>query len=173
MRSSRQGPLDRDGERRCVVFYDFHRDLAMSKKAEHQAVFLCYMLFEDVVEHEFHKSKYYDATLHRKDGTDFTIEVKEDFMCRRTGNLAVEFESRGKPSGIGVTRATFFIYKLHRPKGFHYLFFRPNALKALIKEKKYSRIVVGGDRGSNTRMYLFKIDVITAIATHSLEMKSE
>jgi len=31
---------------------------------------------------------------------DSTIEVKRDSWIGRTGNIAVEYQSRGKPSGI-------------------------------------------------------------------------
>ena len=34
-----------------------------------------------------------------------TVEVKRDFWTGTTGNIAVEFESRGKPSGISKTKS--------------------------------------------------------------------
>lgn len=37
-----------------------------------------------------------------------TIEVKSDKMTRRTGNVFVEYESRGKPSGIATTQAQWW-----------------------------------------------------------------
>ena len=43
---------------------------------------------EDLVDHIFKDSK---------------IEVKRDFWTGKTGNIAVEFESRNKPSGIAKT----------------------------------------------------------------------
>ena len=36
-------------------------------------------------------------------------EVKRDFWAKRTGNVAIEFESRGKPSGIAVTDSLYWI----------------------------------------------------------------
>ena len=39
------------------------------------------------------------------------IEIKSEFShWRRTGNVAVEFESRGKPSGLAVTQAQWWVY---------------------------------------------------------------
>ena len=38
-------------------------------------------------------------------GEGSTIEVKSDKMARRTGNVYVEVESRGKPSGLATTEA--------------------------------------------------------------------
>lgn len=40
------------------------------------------------------------------------IEVKTDFMAQETGNVAIEFQSRGKPSGIAVTQADYYAYCL-------------------------------------------------------------
>ena len=45
-------------------------------------------------------------------GTD-AIEVKADERALRTGNLYVEYECRGKPSGIAITRAVLWIYVLN------------------------------------------------------------
>lgn len=38
-----------------------------------------------------------------------TIEVKFDFGTHRTGNFYIEYESRGKPSGIATTQASFWV----------------------------------------------------------------
>ena len=37
------------------------------------------------------------------------IEVKRDSWVGRTGNIAIEYTSRGKPSGIAVTEADYWI----------------------------------------------------------------
>lgn len=39
-------------------------------------------------------------------------EVKRDFLVSETGNIAVEIECRGKPSGIAVTRSPYWVYWL-------------------------------------------------------------
>jgi len=41
---------------------------------------------------------------------DVKIEVKKDDWVVRSGNIAIEFESRGKPSGIMVTKASFWAH---------------------------------------------------------------
>jgi len=41
-----------------------------------------------------------------------TIEVKRDFWTGTTGNIAVEFESRGKPSGIAKTKSDYYAFVL-------------------------------------------------------------
>jgi len=36
------------------------------------------------------------------------IEVKTDFIAKDTGNVFIEYECRGKPSGIAKTNADFY-----------------------------------------------------------------
>jgi hypothetical protein len=44
--------------------------------------------------------------------SDSTVEVKRDFMAGRTGRVFVEFESRGKPSGIATSEAEYWAFVL-------------------------------------------------------------
>ena len=37
------------------------------------------------------------------------VEVKHDFIVSRTGNVAIEFSYRGRPSGISTTKATHWL----------------------------------------------------------------
>jgi uncharacterized protein YuzE len=41
---------------------------------------------------------------------DFKVEVKMDTMAHVTGNVFIEYSSRGKPSGIAVTDADYYLY---------------------------------------------------------------
>jgi len=40
------------------------------------------------------------------------IEVKTDRIAHKTGNIFIEYESRGKPSGLATTTANYWIYRL-------------------------------------------------------------
>ena len=40
---------------------------------------------------------------------DKLVEVKRDSWVSRSGNIAIEYESRGKPSGIATTQADYWI----------------------------------------------------------------
>ena len=42
------------------------------------------------------------------------VEVKYDRIAHKTGNVVIEYESRGKPSGIATTDADYWIYKLEK-----------------------------------------------------------
>tara|TARA_R100000234_G_scaffold118041_1_gene97674 strand:- start:9 stop:371 length:363 start_codon:yes stop_codon:yes gene_type:complete len=44
------------------------------------------------------------------------VECKADRLCQKTGNVFVEIESRGKPSGIKVTKANYQAYCLVVPE---------------------------------------------------------
>lgn len=92
-------------------------------------------------------------------GETVYIEVKQDFTCQRTGNVGLEFSCRGKDSGINASKADIYAYKLHLPDGRTVLdLIKTKDLKELIEAKKFFRIVNGGDPGSNSLNYLFKLD---------------
>jgi len=48
-----------------------------------------------------------------KDGKDKTVEIKQDFTSKRTGNIGVEVETRGKASGIKTSKSDMYIYKYY------------------------------------------------------------
>ena len=87
------------------------------------------------------------------------IEVKsERDMWQRTGNIAIENESYGKPSGINVTEADYWFHNLCIGEDvFCTLVFRVENLKKLIEKLDYKRSVSGGDHNAS-RMYLLKLD---------------
>jgi hypothetical protein len=41
---------------------------------------------------------------------EFKLEVKFDSMAHISGNLFIEYSSRGKPSGIAATDAEYYLY---------------------------------------------------------------
>ena len=40
---------------------------------------------------------------------DKLLEVKRDSWVAKSGNIAIEYESRGKPSGIATTKADYWV----------------------------------------------------------------
>lgn len=44
------------------------------------------------------------------------LEVKTDFKAHRTGNLAIEIESYGKPSGIQTSDANWWLFNIKIPQ---------------------------------------------------------
>tara|TARA_R100001443_G_scaffold35589_8_gene49396 strand:- start:6814 stop:7248 length:435 start_codon:yes stop_codon:yes gene_type:complete len=45
------------------------------------------------------------------------LEVKTDFKAYKTGNIAIEVECNGKPSGISTTEADWWLFNIRIPKG--------------------------------------------------------
>ena len=101
--------------------------------------------------------------------TDKKIEVKsERDMWAKTGNIAIEYESYGKPSGINATEADYWFHNLCIGKDtFATLVFDVPSLKRIIENLDYKKSVSGGDNNAS-RMYLlnlqklFSSDVIKA-----------
>jgi len=93
--------------------------------------------------------------------TTWTTEVKESFESQRTGNVAIEFEKNGRPTSIQQTEAKYWIEKIHEEDGrITFVMLLTSRLKQMIEQELYHRIAIGGDVGSNSKVYLFKIDVI-------------
>ncbi len=147
--------------------YDFNKDLPIAKKTEKQ-------IADFLVEKQDMTLIGTSDTIKNVSRSDFDvrmkfnksekivdIEIKEDFTCARTGNIGVECESWGRPSGIAISKADFYLYKVHMPDGKKGVYIiQTNKLKEMIADKLYHRIVVGGDEGSYSKNYLFRLDVV-------------
>ena len=90
--------------------------------------------------------------------TDKKGEVKsERDMWVRTGNIAIEYESYGKPSGIAATEADYWFHNLCiGDDTFATLVFDVPSLKRIIDNLDYKKTVSGGDHNAS-RMYLLNI----------------
>lgn len=100
---------------------------------------------------------------------DKKIEVKsERDVWQRTGNIAIEYESYGKPSGIEATESDYWFHNLCIGEDvFATLVFDTKSLKRIIDNLDHKKSVSGGDNNAS-RMYLlnlqklFSSDVIKA-----------
>ena len=78
-----------------------------------------------------------------------TIEVKYDQQAYNTGNIFVEYQSRGKPSGLSTTQAEYYCYVLSNDTGDTFHLMKTNMIKNKCRAyMKTKRDIVGGD--SNT-----------------------
>ena len=133
---------------------DFRSDLKLGNDGE-----------EDVVKHLVSKGCVYvnsnnDNRFDRQlivKGVLTSYEIKTDVKCAPlfdTGNIFIEYESRGKASGIVVTEADWFVTY------FKYLneawFIKSDKLKRLINENDFPTFKDAGDIGSATHGYLIK-----------------
>jgi len=89
---------------------------------------------------------------------DKKIEVKsERGMWMRTGNIAIEYESYGKPSGIAATESDYWFHNLCiGDEVFATLVFDTKNLKRIIDKLDYKRSVNGGDHNAS-KMYLLNL----------------
>ena len=92
------------------------------------------------------------------------IEVKtERDKWKSTGNIVVEFESRGRPSGIATTEAEYWFHNLAVGNDIVMtLVFPVSKLRSYIA-KNMPRMIRGGD-DNTSRMYLISLtDLVTII----------
>ena len=89
---------------------------------------------------------------------DKKIEVKsERDIWQSTGNIAIEFESYGKPSGIMATESDYWFHNLCiGEERYGTLVFKTDMLKKIIKNTPNKREVSGGDHNAS-KMYLMNI----------------
>ena len=86
------------------------------------------------------------------------IEVKsERGMWQKTGNIAIEFESYGKPSGIAATESDYWFHNLCvGEETFCTLVFDVKSLKKIIDRLDTKKWVAGGDNKAS-KMYLLNL----------------
>lgn len=117
------------------------------------------------VHHDDRKQKGFDLEFIRPNRSNLKIEVKEDLMFSKTGNVAVETRSRGKDSGITTTESEWWVYVL----GDEYYICPVQNLRYLCD--RHSRSVVGGDDvvrwngevQKSSELKLIKVDVFKSI----------
>ena len=112
--------------------------------------------------------------------TNKKIEVKsERGMWMKTGNIAVEYESWNKPSGIRATESDYWFHNLCvGDNEICTLVFKTDVLKTIVDKLDYFKTVSGGDNNAS-KMYLvnlqklFSSDVIKAFKQSEEEKKND
>ena len=101
--------------------------------------------------------------------TNKKIEVKsEKDLWQKSGNICIEYESWGKPSGIRATESDYWFHKLCVGNNeFCTLVFKTDVLRTIVDKLDTFKTVSGGDHKAS-RMFLvnlqklFSSDVIKA-----------
>lgn len=93
------------------------------------------------------------------------IEVKtEKDKWKQTGNIVIEYDSRGKPSGILTTEASYWIHNLAIGDTIVYSLLLPVETLRRYIARNNPRSVRGGD-DMTSKLYLIKLtDLVTLIA---------
>jgi hypothetical protein len=128
--------------------YDFSKDLPAGKRGE----LMVRQWLEDAGARfvESCNDKRFDLKVLWERPQHQTYEVKTDSYAYNTGNLFVEFKSRGKDSGLEVTEADWWVQV---QPGFREMWcIRPDSLKLLIERNKAKihSTSYGGDANSGT-----------------------
>jgi hypothetical protein len=91
-----------------------------------------------------------------------SIEVKSDRQAHRTGNIYVEFESRGKPGGIAVTESEWWVQEIaewHR-----FIVMPTEQMRRFVqRERDAGRVRLGGDVQSSKGVLLKMTDLVKEI----------
>tara|TARA_B100000035_G_C20860133_1_gene491480 strand:- start:16 stop:363 length:348 start_codon:yes stop_codon:yes gene_type:complete len=82
----------------------------------------------------------------------FTVECKRDLQANETGNVFVEYESRGKPSGLATSQADYWAFSISDSK---IRIIKTNQLKINCRKYLYThRNKRGGDNNSSKGILL-------------------
>ena len=85
------------------------------------------------------------------DLTNKKIEVKRDRIAHKTGNIFIEYESRGKPSGIATSKADFYAYYIADIC----ILITLDKLKSICREYlNTTKDIVGGDKNTSKGILL-------------------
>lgn len=91
--------------------------------------------------------------------TDSTIEVKRDYMAGKTGRVFVEYESRGRPSGVSTSEAEYWAFVLD---GDRVYILPTDRLKDICRANwKTAKRVRGGDSNTSQGLLIELRDLIT------------
>ena len=132
--------------------YNFKKDLEESQAKRPEVIEKIKKLFVGITDIQGCDDKRYDIKGTYK-GRELTFEDKDDNKSYETGNVGIEWFSRGKPSGISATTAKYWIQKIC---GEYYILTTKKLREHIEKKEYFYNVPSGGDPGSNTKMYLFK-----------------
>jgi hypothetical protein len=133
---------------------NFIKDLKLGNEGEE--LLADYLIKNGSTFIDSNKDNRYDIKMLNKN-KEITYEVKTDVKCAPlfdTGNIFIEFESRGKASGVSVTQSDWFVtYFLYLNELW---FIKSKDLKQLIENNDFPKYYNAGDIGSKTHGYLIK-----------------
>ena len=142
---------------------NFEKDLADGQKGE-QAVRHFVESVMGIQFKKFNDNANFDILFQNPYEDPVTFEVKTDYWERDwskggSGNMAIEYKCRGKPSGIRTTKATYFAYYFPNIQENQLWVIKVEDLKKLLKENNFKRVSGGETYYDNdekvAKMFLF------------------
>jgi len=132
--------------------YNFKKDLIIGENGENTVANDLIKMGGKLISDN--KNNKFDLMI-QKNGENIKYEIKTDVFCKPhndTGNIFVEFECRGKESGIMVTEAKWFVTYFKHLNEIWYI--KTSELLSLIETSNFRTTQFSGDSGSNTKGYL-------------------
>jgi len=124
--------------------YNFKQDILQGEKGEE--IIKNILVNMGFVFIKYNKDNKFDLLM-KYNNKPVTYEIKTDIYPKNTGNLVVEFECRGKPSGIAITEADYFVtYFPHLNEIWN---IKTNILRELIKQYNPKISENSGDEGTD------------------------
>ena len=136
--------------------YEFHEDLKEAQGIEERVIAHLLSIVPKMQFHGFSGTKGYDAHF-TLNNMYYKLEIKSDYSAIDTGNIVIEYASRGKDSGIITTQANLWAYAVITEVGLDIYLVPTSVIRKWISSSLYERKIIGGDIGSNTKLYLFKL----------------
>ncbi len=147
--------------------YNFRKDITVGERGE--KVLIKELENKGLTFVSDNKDNKFDLLMKLPTGNDITFEVKTDVWCvpgrymempfgkiwveaKDSGNLFIEFECRGKSSGVTVSTANTFLY--YFPYYGEYWAIQMSTLRKLISNNNFRTTQQSGDDGSYTKGYL-------------------
>ena len=117
----------------------------------------------DLAYGQLHEDAFLDILKNKK------VEVKtERDMWSRTGNIAIEFQSYGKPSGINATESDYWCHNLAIGDDVYCrLLFSTENLRKIVNNLDFHRVVNGGD---NMASKMFLVNLSKLFSTDTLKL---
>lgn len=153
------------------MYYNFEEDLKHAKQVEKGIALLLKERTENFSSYTLNDDNSYDIKVIFKNGKSVKFEVKCDILAEKTSNVAIEVSCRGKPSGLSVTQADYWIHILKvdiKAKVIPWLF-NIQTLQKLISLPE-CRTVTGGDRNSMTICKLIPVKIFVKHGVNLLNL---
>ena len=142
----------------------FQKDLKIGHEVELQVLEMVRKKYPEAYQFEGYCK---EGDIYIPEPHDKWVEVKADFMSKKTGNIVVEIEFNGKPSALSTTKAYRWVFFT----GNKYIITTPNRLRRMIKDYDLKPATFTGKGDSCPKQaYLVKQPLIEKTAIKVIDL---
>jgi len=145
---------------------NFDDNLEFAQRGEEEVARLLQKKMKKLKLTGFNDDKEYDIVGSYGD-KEVTFEVKEDVRVGDTGNVVVETKSRGKPSGLATSTATFWVFRLHLNGNIDHYLLKPEKMRNMIRRGIIPRRQLDNTDSCNL-LHFFRVEQIIELAEMKL-----